>query len=87
MGIGRDIIEMSEGTASKLTAAQLKEIQKELIKDGVPVRFMKSGKALNIETGQWGGKGTNVMYQMGYWSFTKKTAKKVAGWLGVKAVF
>jgi hypothetical protein len=71
----------------KLTPAQIDEVKKELVKDGHPVRFLYNGQALNIETGEVCSKGCNIFYQIVYWNFTKETAKKIAGWLGVKAVF
>ena len=75
------------GGQKKLTPEQLKEIKGELVKNGVPVRFMRGGGSLNIVTGEATKRGTNVMHQIVYWNFTKETAKKVAAWLGVKAVF
>lgn len=75
--------------ATKLTADQLKEIEGELLSNntGVPVRFMKGGRNLDIVTGNFQKKGVNVVHQLVYWNMTKETAKKIAGWLGVKAVF
>jgi hypothetical protein len=71
----------------KLTSDQLEEVKGEMVKNGAPVRFLSGGNSLNIETGQTTGRGTNVMHQIVYWNFTRETAKKIAGWLGVKAVF
>lgn len=78
---------LEEVSGAKLTPEQVKEIQGEMVRDGVPVRFMKGGESMDIVTGKTTPKGTNVMYQMVYWNFTKDTAKKIAGWLGVKPVF
>lgn len=78
---------LAEATAPKLTPDQVEEVQKEMVKDGVPVRFMHGGRSINIETGEATTKGANVMFQMVYWNFTKETAKKIAKWLGVKPVF
>ena len=72
---------------SKLTPDQTDEIKKEMIKNGVPVRFLRSGTAFDITTGKPVKKGSNIMYHPVYWNFTKNTAKKIAGWLAAKAVF
>ncbi len=78
----------SDKTAgSKLTPAQIDEIKGEMVNSGVPVRFMKGGGSLNIETGQTTPRGANVMHQIVYWNFTKETAKKIADWLGARASF
>jgi hypothetical protein len=78
----------SDKTAGpKLTSDQIAEIKGEMIKSGVPVRFMKGGGSLNIETGQTTPRGANVMHQIVYWNFTKETAKKIADWLGARASF
>jgi len=79
--------QLNEATAPKLTPEQVKEIQKEMVRDGIPVRFMHGGQSLNITTGETVPKGTNVMYQIVYWNFPKETSQKIAKWLGVKAVF
>jgi hypothetical protein len=71
----------------QLTQDQIKEICSERIINGVPVRFQIGGQTLNIETGELQPKWVNVMYQLVYWNFTRETAKKIAGWLGVKAIF
>jgi len=72
---------------AKLTSDQIAEVKGEMVKSGVPVRFMKGGGSLNIETGKTTPKGTNVMHQIVYWNFSKETAKKIADWLGARASF
>lgn len=71
----------------KLTKSQLDELLREQVDHGVPVRFMHNGCSLVITTGETTSKGCNVMHQQVYWRFTKETSKKIAKWLGVKAVF
>ena len=73
--------------AAKLSPEQISEIKGEMVKNGVPVRFMKGGGSLNIETGKTTPRGANVMHQIVYWNFTKETAKKIADWLGARASF
>lgn len=70
-----------------LTQEQKDELQEEMVKNGEPVRFLKDGCNLNLSTGQTMRKGVNVVHQIVYWNFTRETAKKIADWLGVKAVF
>lgn len=78
----------SDKTAGpKLTSDQIAEIKGEMVKSGVPVRFMKGGGSLNIETGHVSPRGVNVIHQIVYWNFTKETAKKIADWLGARASF
>ena len=71
----------------KLTMRQIEEVKQEQVPNGVPVRFMHNGCSLIVTTGETTSKGCNVMYQQVYWSFSKETSKKIAKWLGVKAVF
>jgi len=71
----------------QLTTAQTEEIMQEMIENGVPVRFMHDGCSLNLLTGETIKRGTNVMNQIVYWNFSRKTAQKIAGWLGVRAAF
>jgi hypothetical protein len=71
----------------KLTYEQINEVTKELVDDGVPVRFMHNGCSLVITTGETTSRGCNVIHQQVYWNFTKETSKKIAKWLKVKAVF
>lgn len=74
-------------TAPKLTKEQIGEIKDEITPCGRPVRFMFQGRSLNIVTGELCKKGINIMYQIVYWNFEEETSKKIASWLGVKAVF
>jgi hypothetical protein len=76
-----------EESVGKLSKAQIDEIKKEMVKDGVPVRFLKNGLAFDILSGVPVSKGSSIMYHPVYWNFTKDTAKKIADWLGAKAVF
>ena len=69
-----------------LTEEQIREVDAEMIPVGVPVRFLIGGKAIGICDGVV-CKSRNVMHQPTYWRFTRETAKKVAGWLGARAVF
>jgi len=71
----------------RLTEEQVSEAQGEMVKNGVPVRFMFGGRALNIETGELSSKGANIMHQTVYWGFPRETSRKIAEWLGAKAVF
>jgi hypothetical protein len=70
-----------------LTEAQIAAVREEVIREGVPVRFLHDGQNLNIVTGELLPRGTNVLHQMVYWGFPRSTSKKIAKWLGVKAVF
>lgn len=70
-----------------LTKEQIAEVKQELVSKGVPVRFLRGGRAVLIESGQEASKGMNVIYQPVYWNFTKETAKKIGEWLGARAVF
>ena len=84
----KELIERLESlTEAKLTPDQSKEVQGELVKKGVPVRFLIGGQAIDIVSGKAASKGSNIMYHPVYWNFTKETAKKIAKWLGAKAVF
>jgi len=74
-------------THAKLTPEQAAEIKSEVVGKGVPVRFMVKGQALNITSGELSQKNINVIHQITYWHFTKDTAKKIAEWLGAKAVW
>jgi len=77
-------VELDEG---KLTSSQVVELRKETVKNGIPVRFLVGGRAIDIMTGELSKKGSNVMHHPVYWNFTKETAKKVAKMVGAKAVF
>jgi hypothetical protein len=72
-----------------LTDEQIAEVKAEQVpaEQAVPVRFLAGGQALNIVTGETTPRGTNVIYQTVYWNFTRETAKKIARWLSVRAVF
>ena len=74
-------------TNPRLTEEQVSEAQAETVRNGVPVRFMLGGRALNIETGELSPKGAGIMHQTVYWGFPRETARKIAEWLGVEAVF
>lgn len=87
MSQAREILEGLTEAQDKLTPDQVKEVKAEMVKNGVPVRFMKNGASLNIVTGETTSKGANIMYQVVYWNFTRETAKKIAGWLGVRTEF
>lgn len=90
MGFGRkwkSFGGLSAAKGPRLTVAQVEAIRKDLIQQGTPVRFLYHGQNLNIATGDLMPRGTNVMHQIVYWNFTRETAKKVAKWLGAKAVF
>ena len=56
-------------------------------KETLPVRFLKEGRAMELETGTLSSKGSNVMYHPVYWNFTPKTAAQIAKWTGTKALF
>ena len=73
----------------KLTEDQINEVSNEMVpeSEGMPVRFQKDGQTINIGTGERQPKGINVIHQHVYWRFTKATSRKIAGWLGAKAVF
>lgn len=71
----------------KLTQSQIQELQRELVANGHPVRFLFNGRCVNIENGELQPKGINVIYHLVYWNFTRETSKKIAKWLSVKAVF
>jgi hypothetical protein len=70
-----------------LNQEQIQEIQKEMVKDGVPVRFMYGGESRNILSGQGSGKHINIIHQRVYWNFTKETARKIADWTGTRPEF
>lgn len=72
-----------------LTEAEIEEIQKEMVPftEGVPVRFLYRGQAVNIETGETTPRGTNVICHIVYWCFTRETALKIARLTGTKPVF
>jgi hypothetical protein len=70
-----------------LTPEQIEEVKREMIPNGVPVRFLINGCATNIVTGEQSPKGTNVIHHVVYWAFTRETAKKIADWIGAKPVF
>ncbi len=72
-----------------LTEKQIAQVQKEMKpwRDATPVRFLKDGQAVKLETGEMASKGSNVMYHPVYWNFTRVTAKKIAEWTKTKVVF
>lgn len=72
-----------------LTENQILEVQKEMKpwRDATPVRFLKAGRAVKLETGEMASKGSNVMYHPVYWNFDRQTARKIAVWTGTNAVF
>lgn len=71
----------------KLSKEQIAEVKDEMTLTGDPVRFLHNGQCLNIVTGELMKKGINIMHQIVYWNFDKETSRKIASWLGVKAVF
>jgi hypothetical protein len=71
-----------------MTPEQVQEVKNEMVPQGIPVRFQIDGATVaNLTTGQMHRKGINVIHQTVYWSFTKETAKKIAGWIGAKPIF
>jgi hypothetical protein len=74
-------------TGPKLTDEQVDKYVAQMVKNGVPVRFLYNGQALSIQSGELAPKGSNVMYHPVYWNFTRETAKEIAEDLGVRAVF
>lgn len=75
---------------NKLTDAQIEEAKSEMVgwEKATPVRFMCQGRAIaNLATGELHAPHINVIHQTVYWCFTRPTAEKIAGWMGVKAVF
>lgn len=71
----------------QLTEEQKTEAKSELILQGDPVRFMYDGSPVNITTGKVDPKSKNIIHQRVYWNFSKKTARKIAKWMGVKPVW
>jgi hypothetical protein len=71
----------------KLTEEQIEQVINELVPNGIPVRFLINGRNLNIETGELLSKNINVIHQIHYWKFSRDTSKKIAHWLGAKAIF
>ena len=72
---------------TKLTKEQIHEVKSEMVKIGVPVRFISNGQCINIETGELSQKNTNIINQTVYWNFTRETSIKVAKYLKSKYVF
>lgn len=70
-----------------LNEEQVQEARSEMIRDGVPVRFLLDGRNLDIITGDLQPKGTNVIHQIVYWNFSRETSKKIAAWLGCTVIF
>lgn len=70
-----------------LTAERIAHYKSQMVPKGTPVRFLKNGQAMNIVTGELASKGSNVIYHVHYWNFTKETSNAIAAELGVKAVF
>lgn len=83
----KKILSMMENLGPKLNPKQVEEVKAEMVKNGVPVRFMYNGQNLDINTGELLSKGINVIHQVVYWNFTKETAKKIEKMLNVKAVW
>ncbi|MGO9014668.1 MAG: hypothetical protein ACLQF0_06775 [Dissulfurispiraceae bacterium] len=71
----------------KLTNDQMEEVKKEMVSNGIPVRFLHQGCCLDIITGHLQKKGINIIHQRHYWTFTRETSLKIAKWLGVAAEF
>jgi len=71
----------------KLSKQQVIEVKKELIENGTPCKFFINKQNIEIVNGNVLPKGINTIYQYHYYSFTKKTAKKIASWLGAKVYF
>lgn len=76
-------------STQKLSYKQTLKIWTEVVptKEAKPVRFLLNGEAVDIYTGHIYSRGTNIIHQPVYWNFTPCTAKKIAKWLGLKAVF
>jgi hypothetical protein len=72
-----------------LTPDQMKKVQGEMKpwRDATPVRFLKDGRAVKLETGEMASKGSNVLYHPVYWNFDRQTARKIAVWTDTNAVF
>jgi hypothetical protein len=87
--IARELLQVAKDLVggNGLTREQIDEVKGELVSKGVPVRFLRGGRALQIETGQEASKGSNVMYHPVYWNFSKETSKKIGDWLGARVVF
>ena len=71
----------------RLSDEQLEEIDKETIDNGIPVRFLQDGCAVDIINGTKYPRGTNVLYHPVYWHFSKETSIKIGKWLSLKPVF
>ncbi len=70
-----------------LTPEQVIIVKKQMVQNGVPVRFQINGQTMNISTGELQPKGINIINQLVYWNFSKDTSKQIAEWLYCKAVF
>jgi len=70
-----------------LSEERIEHYRNQLVKDGIPVRFLYKGQSLYITTGDLCSKGCNVMYQKVYWSFTRETALTIATELSVTPIF
>ncbi len=74
-----------------LTDEQKAEIRNEMLPAMDPrirvVRFLVDGCNLQIGTGYLSPRGVNVLHQTCYWNFSEETSRKIAEWLGAKAVF
>lgn len=75
--------------ARVLTKSEIDEIKKGMVQtnETKPVRFLADGCNFNICTGETMRKGTNVLYQMVYWNFSRTTANRIADLTGTTAVF
>jgi len=71
----------------ELTEKQWQEVRREMISNGVPVRFSYKLQNLNINTGELLPIKTKPAEQKVYWNFSKETAEKIAGWLDIKCEF
>lgn len=69
----------------KLSEEQIEKIRANMVKVGIPVRFVYDRRCLNIETGELQSKGINVIYMIHYWHFNEEAIKMIADWLGVTA--
>lgn len=78
---------MTETFQKRLTDKQLAQVEAEMIVDGMTVRFLRNGRALNIETGESSPGYVEPRKQKFYYNFSRETAQKIAKWLGARAVF
>ena len=82
-------------TKTCLTQEQVSEIKKDIEQEAIenpnrkcrPCRFLISGQAVNIQTGELSSKGSNVIYHPVYWGFSKTNANKVGKMLGARVAW